>query len=68
MNTENRRCRRADASLARVIEVAMAYQEALGYPSAKVYLIEQGVPKEIIQRVLTTSGRRRAAAALHTAS
>ncbi|MDQ1816311.1 hypothetical protein RBA41_23730 [Massilia sp. CCM 9210] len=68
MNKENMLCRRGDSSLARVIEVAIAYQEALGYPSAKVYLMEQGVPKEIIQRVLTTNGRRRAAAALHTAS
>jgi hypothetical protein len=56
---QNARCRRRNSSLANVIDVGIAYQEFAGYPNAKVYLLEHGVRKDIIRRVLTAPERRR---------
>lgn len=52
---------RTDARTARVIDIGIAYQATLGYPGAKAYLRENGVPEEIIERVLSSSAARRAA-------
>jgi hypothetical protein len=54
-------CRRKNQTLASVIELAVSYQEALGYPSAKIFLMEQAVDQDIIKRVLACPDRRRGA-------
>lgn len=54
-------CRRKNEALARVIELGLSYREALGYPSAKIYLMEQAVDQDIIKRVLASPERRRGA-------
>lgn len=59
MHTIPEQCRRRDNMLASVIDLAIAYQQASGYPQAKMYLMEQAVPYEIIRRVLAFPDRRR---------
>ncbi|HEY0064009.1 MAG TPA: hypothetical protein VGC21_17965 [Telluria sp.] len=59
MSNSPAECRRVDLSLATVVDVGVAYNQSVGYPTAKVYLIENGVRKDIIQRVLTVPDRRR---------
>lgn len=54
-------CRRKNDALARVIELGLSYQDALGYPSANIYLMEQAVDQAIIKRVLACPARRRGA-------
>lgn len=49
--------RRTDRHLARVVDIGLGYLDRLGYPHAKAYLREQGVPAEVISRILS-SGRR----------
>jgi hypothetical protein len=61
MDQPTDKCRRNDATLASLIDVALVYQETLGYPSAKVYLMEHGIPKDMIRRVLAMPGQRRSA-------
>ena len=61
MNDHSTDCRRKNAALADVIELGLSYQRALGYPSAKIYLMEQAVDREIINRVLAHPERRRGA-------
>lgn len=47
--------RRSDDHLARVVDIGLAYLDRLGYPHAKAYLREQGVPADVISRVLSTT-------------
>jgi hypothetical protein len=63
MTDTNNQCRRRDSSLAAVIELAIAYQQAHGYPHAKIYLMEQAVKPEVIRRVLSCPKSRRTASA-----
>lgn len=51
--------RRTNTHLARVVDIGLGYKSGLGYPHAKAYLREQGVPAEIIRRVLSSGGRYR---------
>lgn len=50
---------RIDAHMARVIDIGIGYQATLGYPGAKAYLRENGIPQEIIDRVLSSPSARR---------
>lgn len=53
--------RRTDTHLARVVDIGVGYLDRLGYPHAKAYLREQGVPPEVISRILSSGpGCRRA--------
>ena len=61
MSDHTTACRRKNETLANVIELGLSYQEALGYPSAKIYLMEHAVDQEIIKRVLACPERRRGA-------
>jgi hypothetical protein len=61
MTDQSTECRRKNEALASVIELGLSYQQALGYPSAKIYLLEQAVDQEIIKRVLARPDRRRGA-------
>jgi hypothetical protein len=61
MSDHSTDCRRKNEALATIIERGLSYRDALGYPSAKIYLMEQAVDREIIKRVLATPGRRRGA-------
>ena len=61
MSDHSTACRRKNEALANVIELGLSYQDALGYPSAKIYLMEQAVDQEIIKRVLVYPERRRGA-------
>ncbi|MFP5391550.1 MAG: hypothetical protein ACLGI6_08395 [Gammaproteobacteria bacterium] len=51
--------RRANAHLSRVVDIGLSYKASLGYPRAKAYMCEQGVPVEIMRRVLSPGGRCR---------
>ena len=61
MTDQSTECRRKNEALASVIELGLSYQQALGYPSAKIYLLEQAVDQTIIKRVLASPERRRGA-------
>ena len=61
MSDHSTDCRRKNEALANVIELGLSYQDALGYPSAKIYLMEQAVDQDIIKRVLACPDRRRGA-------
>lgn len=61
MSDHSTDCRRKNEVLASVIELGLSYQDALGYPSAKIFLMEQAVDQDIIKRVLACPGRRRGA-------
>jgi len=61
MTDQSTECRRKNEALACVIELGLSYQQALGYPSAKIYLLEQAVDQDIIKRVLACPDRRRGA-------
>ena len=62
MTDLNNECRRRNASLAAVIDLAIAYQHAHGYPQAKMYLMEQAVKPDLIRRVLGRPESRRTTA------
>ena len=51
--------RRADTQLARIVDIGLSYKEVLGYPGAKAYLREHGVPAPVIERVLAQNSRCR---------
>jgi hypothetical protein len=59
MNDRTTECRRYNDALASVVDLAIAYQQLLGYPQAKLYLMEQAVDQSIIRRVLAFPERRR---------
>ena len=59
MSDHSTECRRKNEALANIIELGLSYKDALGYPSAKIYLMEQAVDQAIIKRVLATPERRR---------
>lgn len=59
MDKTSAACRRTDANLASLIDAALVYQQTLGYPSAKRYLMEHGIDKDTIRRVLASPGQRR---------
>lgn len=61
MSDHSTECRRKNEALASIIELGLSYKDALGYPSAKIYLMEQAVDQAIIKRVLATPQRRRGA-------
>jgi hypothetical protein len=61
MQNKPEKCRRVNRLMESAIDIAISYQDAVGYPSAKIYLMEQGVSTTIIQRVLARPGQRRAA-------
>lgn len=63
MSDHSTACRRKNQALANIIDLGLSYQDALGYPSAKIYLMEQAVDREIIKRVLACPERRRGARA-----
>jgi hypothetical protein len=48
--------RRTNAHLARVVDIGLGYLDRLGYPHAKAYLREHGVPAENVNRVLSNAG------------
>lgn len=47
--------RRTDGHLARIVDIGLGYLDRLGYPHAKAYLREHGVPAEVISRVLASN-------------